>query len=149
MAWENGLELFWTRVQIQGQNKRPERKLAPGPSLMVPVVGVEPTRYRYHWILSPARLPISPQRQEKQRTNYNISLRFLQANFAWIFANQDGTFTRSGKAPFGRRKIFPSRTKLRRSLAYSVVFLYNDRKIHFDSIGGSAWNHAWPSSASL
>ena len=26
--------------------------MAPGPSLMVPVVGVEPTRYRYHWILS-------------------------------------------------------------------------------------------------
>ena len=52
LAWENGIELFWTRVQIQGQNKRPERKLAPGPSLMVPVVGVEPTRYRYHWILS-------------------------------------------------------------------------------------------------
>ena len=29
---------------------------------MVPLVGLEPTRYRYHWILSPARLPISPQR---------------------------------------------------------------------------------------
>ena len=30
---------------------------------LVPLVGLEPTRYRYHWILSPARLPISPQRQ--------------------------------------------------------------------------------------
>ena len=30
--------------------------------VMVPLVGLEPTRYRYHWILSPARLPISPQR---------------------------------------------------------------------------------------
>ena len=29
---------------------------------MVPVVGVEPTRYRYHWILSPARLPIPSHR---------------------------------------------------------------------------------------
>ena len=29
---------------------------------VVPLVGLEPTRYRYHWILSPARLPISPQR---------------------------------------------------------------------------------------
>ena len=29
---------------------------------MVPLVGVEPTRYRYHGILSPARLPIPPQR---------------------------------------------------------------------------------------
>ena len=31
--------------------------------LMVPLVGVEPTRYRYHGILSPARLPIPPQRR--------------------------------------------------------------------------------------
>ena len=31
--------------------------------LMVPLAGVEPARYHYHWILSPARLPISPQRQ--------------------------------------------------------------------------------------
>ena len=28
--------------------------------LLVQVVGLEPTRYRYHWILSPARLPIPP-----------------------------------------------------------------------------------------
>ena len=27
---------------------------------MVPEVGIEPTRYRYRWILSPVRLPISP-----------------------------------------------------------------------------------------
>ena len=32
--------------------------------LLVPVVGVEPTRYRYHWILSPARLPIPSHRLE-------------------------------------------------------------------------------------
>ena len=30
--------------------------------LLVPLAGVEPARYHYHWILSPARLPISPQR---------------------------------------------------------------------------------------
>ncbi len=29
---------------------------------MVPVVGVEPTRYHYHRILSPARLPIPSYR---------------------------------------------------------------------------------------
>ena len=29
---------------------------------LVPVVGLEPTRYCYHWILSPARLPIPPHR---------------------------------------------------------------------------------------
>ncbi len=30
---------------------------------LVPVAGVEPARYRYHWILSPARLPIPSHRQ--------------------------------------------------------------------------------------
>ncbi len=29
---------------------------------LVPVTGVEPVRYRYHWILSPARLPIPSHR---------------------------------------------------------------------------------------
>ena len=34
------------------------------PSLfLVPLIGVEPIRYHYHRILSPARLPIPPQRQ--------------------------------------------------------------------------------------
>jgi hypothetical protein len=28
----------------------------------VPKVGIEPTRYCYHWILNPARLPIPPLR---------------------------------------------------------------------------------------
>ena len=32
-------------------------------SFLVPVTGVEPVRYRYHWILSPARLPIPSHRQ--------------------------------------------------------------------------------------
>ncbi len=30
---------------------------------VVPWVGIEPTRYCYHWILNPARLPIPPPRQ--------------------------------------------------------------------------------------
>ena len=30
---------------------------------MVPLIGVEPIRYHYHRILSPARLPIPPQRR--------------------------------------------------------------------------------------
>lgn len=30
---------------------------------VVPAVGLEPTRYRYHRILSPARLPIPPRRR--------------------------------------------------------------------------------------
>ena len=40
--------------------------------LLVPLVGVEPTRYRYHGILSPARLPIPPQRLIPRQTNYCI-----------------------------------------------------------------------------
>ena len=35
--------------------------------IVVPKVGIEPTRYRYRWILSPVRLPISPL---GQRVNY-------------------------------------------------------------------------------
>ena len=38
---------------------------------MVPVAGVEPARYRYHRILSPARLPIPSHR----RANISISQR--------------------------------------------------------------------------
>lgn len=36
---------------------------------MVPKVGLEPTRYRYRWILSPVRLPVSPL---GQRVNYKL-----------------------------------------------------------------------------
>ena len=36
---------------------------------MVPKVGLEPTRYRYRWILSPVRLPVSPL---GQCVNYNL-----------------------------------------------------------------------------
>ena len=34
---------------------------------MVPEAGIEPARYRYRWILSPVRLPVSPL---GQRVNY-------------------------------------------------------------------------------
>ena len=40
------------------RKKRPQ-----GALFLVPLIGVEPIRYRYHRILSPARLPIPPQRQ--------------------------------------------------------------------------------------
>ena len=43
-----------------------EKRIEKSPDVyigaLVPVVGVEPTRYRYHWILSPARLPIPSHR---------------------------------------------------------------------------------------
>ena len=29
-------------------------------TVMVPEAGIEPARYRYRWILSPVRLPVSP-----------------------------------------------------------------------------------------
>ena len=34
---------------------------------LVPEAGIEPARYRYSWILSPVRLPVSPL---GQRDNY-------------------------------------------------------------------------------
>ena len=55
---------------------------------MVPVVGVEPTRYRYHWILSPARLPIPSHRRNitndiitKSDTKVNSFFYFLKKCF--------------------------------------------------------------------
>ena len=44
-------------------------KKAPPKAMLflVPVIGVEPIRYRYHWILSPARLPIPSHRRFKER----------------------------------------------------------------------------------
>lgn len=46
---------------------------------MVPLVGVEPTRYRYHGILSPARLPIPPQRLFFSKRFESFFLRFISA----------------------------------------------------------------------
>ena len=43
------------------QNKRVRTQCVR--TQLVPVAGVEPARYRYHWILSPARLPIPSHRQ--------------------------------------------------------------------------------------
>ena len=42
---------------------RHTKKRPQGALFLVPLIGVEPIRYRYHRILSPARLPIPPQRQ--------------------------------------------------------------------------------------
>ena len=38
---------------------------------MVPEAGIEPARYRYRWILSPVRLPVSPL---GQRDNYILAV---------------------------------------------------------------------------
>ena len=46
---------------------------------MVPLVGVEPTRYRYHGILSPARLPIPPQRHFLSKRFESFFSRFISA----------------------------------------------------------------------
>ena len=51
-----------------GSSGRSSDKRKPAPNerrgyALVPLVGVEPTRYRYRGILSPVRLPIPPQRQ--------------------------------------------------------------------------------------
>ncbi len=43
---------------------------------LVPLIGIEPIRYRYHWILSPTRLPVPPQRQE--RCHYRIKSKKMQ-----------------------------------------------------------------------
>ena len=50
----------FVRLGVIGTKKRQSKTL---PLFLVPVIGVEPIRYRYHWILSPARLPIPSHRR--------------------------------------------------------------------------------------
>ena len=59
-------ELRWERNHKRRKEKIRTR-LQSGESgsdflSLVPAAGVEPARYRYHWILSPARLPIPSRR---------------------------------------------------------------------------------------
>ena len=65
------------------------KKIAASPKdlpRLVPMVGVEPTRYRYHGILSPARLPIPPHRLFKMLTYYILYVFFCQSIFIIFFA---------------------------------------------------------------
>ena len=70
---------FSPRPRAQRSGSRPKKEKEPrpaqfaakagngavrGPFDVVPVAGVEPARYRYHGILSPARLPIPSHRLE-------------------------------------------------------------------------------------
>ena len=45
---------------------------------MVPEAGIEPARYRYRWILSPVRLPVSPL---GQRDNYILVMKKIERLF--------------------------------------------------------------------
>ena len=45
-------------------------QLSYGPTYLVPKAGIEPARYCYHRILSPARLPIPPLRLMPERLIY-------------------------------------------------------------------------------
>src|ERR1043166_4159690 len=54
---------------------------------MVPMEGVEPTRPRGHWILSPARLPIPPHRRSSQ-TALPLCRRFLACQTLWVFGSK-------------------------------------------------------------
>lgn len=44
--------------------------------ILVPLAGLEPARYRYRWILSPLRLPISPQQHNVSSYILNYYLGF-------------------------------------------------------------------------
>ena len=65
------------RNRIFGSFPTPKRGRSKSFSLfLVPLIGIEPIRYRYHWILSPTRLPVPPQRQE--RCHYRIKSKKMQ-----------------------------------------------------------------------
>ena len=58
---------------LRPQSTKKERHPNGCLSFLVPVVGVEPTRYRYHWILSPARLPIPSHRRMNQPCQFTLN----------------------------------------------------------------------------
>lgn len=53
----------YKREHQAARKKRVRTRTASRLSLMVPLAGLEPARYRYQWILSPPRLPIPSQRR--------------------------------------------------------------------------------------
>ena len=56
---------------------------------MVPAVGVEPTRYHYHGILNPARLPIPPRRL----------MAILAKKMVWMTGLEPARFNPHGPQP--------------------------------------------------
>src|SRR5690242_542171 len=76
---------FWLRISGQSGQFIVEVTVDKALKRLVPTEGVEPTRYRYHWILSPARLPIPPRRHEareyrnrnpRSKTDYSAAMAF-------------------------------------------------------------------------
>ena len=59
----NDVFAFAKNDVVSLRTQTPKNLLSTTKGFLVPLVGLEPTRYRYHRILSPARLPVSPQRQ--------------------------------------------------------------------------------------
>ena len=95
---------------------------------MVPVVGVEPTRYRYHWILSPARLPIPSYRHESKAI---ISHSRDKIKHFFIFLQKNNTFCDS---PFPILRATTGKgagTAIhnRRPVAFSPVQMPENRKL--------------------
>ena len=62
-VWYPGLQVKRGKPMKKAQPKAGLFEWSAVHSDVVPVVGVEPTRYCYHRILSPARLPIPPYRR--------------------------------------------------------------------------------------
>ena len=84
--WKNvscrGIIPLWKKVSYEIKKSRLISR-----DLLVPVVGVEPTRYHYHRILSPARLPI-PSHRLKQLYHYTVQPSKLQEFFSFFIKKQ-------------------------------------------------------------
>ena len=65
-----------TYISFYGKNKRflGNKKTRKKSVFLVPEEGLEPTRPESHWILSPARLPISPLRHNRYILAYNSGI---------------------------------------------------------------------------
>ena len=81
VIWKGGARERADDVLLFHRNKRTSEQSGLC-SDVVPVVGLEPTRYRYQRILSPSRLPIPSLRQ---RMNFSIHWHKNQHYFKSIF----------------------------------------------------------------
>ena len=123
---------------------------------MVPVIGVEPIRYRYHWILSPARLPIPSHRPISfgfLPNAYSISQLFLKIKSFFVFfensfLNPINCFRARDHAPLTWRttpKLFYSMAKaapLGRLLPVFYLILLRYMKDQFSFLRAAMVTHA-------
>ncbi len=86
--WESNPYARWTHAPetCASTNSATSAKVVQNYKSRVPKAGIEPARYCYHWILSPARLPIPPLRLTGQ-PSIKLPLQLVRCKFRKVFSN--------------------------------------------------------------